>query len=247
MFIQLEKLLELQKLDQIIEELEINKIRFPEKVKDIEEEIESAKKRREEQKEKIEEMEKERRKKENQLEMEIEKIKKAKQKLNEVKTNKEYQAALKEIEILEETKDEMEISILQMLEDIDSLKTDFIKGEEEFKKRNNLLIKEKQELLEKINMLDTQIAETKKNRERVIKEIEPELEDMYEFLKQRKDGPVIVQAVRETCLGCNMHIPPQLFNEVIKNERIITCPNCHCILYYKKPSEKVVAKNSKRS
>jgi len=35
-----------------------------------------------------------------------------------------------------------------------------------------------------------------------------------------------------TCLGCFMNIPPQLFIEVMKNSRLITCPSCNRIFFY---------------
>jgi uncharacterized protein len=42
-----------------------------------------------------------------------------------------------------------------------------------------------------------------------------------------------VEARNESCSGCFMSIPPQLFVNVKKNTEIITCPHCSRILYYK--------------
>ncbi|MGH7828550.1 MAG: C4-type zinc ribbon domain-containing protein [Candidatus Binatia bacterium] len=44
------------------------------------------------------------------------------------------------------------------------------------------------------------------------------------------------------CQGCYMNIPPQLWNEILKNERLNLCPSCHRILYSKSaiPSDKQV-------
>jgi len=36
----------------------------------------------------------------------------------------------------------------------------------------------------------------------------------------------------EHCQGCNMGIPPQLYNIVLRGENIETCPYCHRIMYY---------------
>jgi len=43
----------------------------------------------------------------------------------------------------------------------------------------------------------------------------------------------VVEARGESCSGCFMSIPPQIFVNVKKNTEIITCPNCHRILYFK--------------
>ncbi|NIO11650.1 MAG: hypothetical protein GTO40_27980 [Deltaproteobacteria bacterium] len=32
-----------------------------------------------------------------------------------------------------------------------------------------------------------------------------------------------------------MNIPPQLWNEIIRSEKINLCPSCHRILYYNPP------------
>ena len=49
----------------------------------------------------------------------------------------------------------------------------------------------------------------------------------------RRAGVVVVEARGESCSGCFMSIPPQIFVNVKKNAEIITCPNCQRILYYK--------------
>ncbi len=48
-----------------------------------------------------------------------------------------------------------------------------------------------------------------------------------------KAGIAIAEARAESCSGCYMSIPPQVYVNVKKNESIITCPNCNRILYYK--------------
>jgi len=42
----------------------------------------------------------------------------------------------------------------------------------------------------------------------------------------------VVNVRHETCQGCFVHIPPQMFIEVQKNNEIIRCPNCNRILYF---------------
>ena len=42
----------------------------------------------------------------------------------------------------------------------------------------------------------------------------------------------VVNVRQETCQGCFVHIPPQMFIEVQKNKEIIRCPNCNRILYF---------------
>jgi predicted nucleic acid-binding Zn-ribbon protein len=51
-------------------------------------------------------------------------------------------------------------------------------------------------------------------------------------LKEKRNGIAIVLVKNEGCQGCYVNIPPQMYNEVQKNNEIILCPNCHRILYW---------------
>ena len=73
----------------------------------------------------IEELEKERKKKEQELEGEKAQIKKVEAKLHEVKTNKEYQAILKETEAARAENDKTEEEIIVLMERTEELKKDY--------------------------------------------------------------------------------------------------------------------------
>jgi uncharacterized protein len=46
-----------------------------------------------------------------------------------------------------------------------------------------------------------------------------------------------VQVTGGICQGCYMNIPPQLWNEIIRSEKVNLCPSCQRILHYKTPEE----------
>ncbi|NIQ93637.1 MAG: hypothetical protein GWN87_05090, partial [Desulfuromonadales bacterium] len=33
------------------------------------------------------------------------------------------------------------------------------------------------------------------------------------------------------CLGCNMHLPPQLYNSLFRVDEIRACPQCNRLIY----------------
>ena len=70
--------------------------------------------------------------------------------------------------------------------------------------------------------------------------VEPSILTQYRKLLISKSGSAIAEARGESCSGCYMSIPPQVFVNVKKNESIIACPHCNRILYYK---ETIVQKN----
>ncbi len=54
----------------------------------------------------------------------------------------------------------------------------------------------------------------------------------YETVRQAR-GNAIAEVKNGSCTGCHMAIPPQLSIRVLKQEELITCPNCQRILYVK--------------
>jgi hypothetical protein len=45
-------------------------------------------------------------------------------------------------------------------------------------------------------------------------------------------GLALAPVSNGTCRGCNMNIPPQLFNVLQRGTTIETCPYCHRIIYW---------------
>src|SRR4030043_2039146 len=125
---QLELLWELQKIDLGLKSIKEEKDRYPKEIKKLDEKQKAERERIEREKEKVESLEKARRQKEGQLALEQEKIKRAEGRMSEVKTNKEDQALLSEIDAMKEANSRMEEEILQVLEEIDELKKDVFKG-----------------------------------------------------------------------------------------------------------------------
>ena len=128
---QLELLWELQKIDLDLKHIKEERERYPREIKKLDERMSIERERLQTEKGKVDLLEKERREKERELSSSQEKIKKAEGKMSEVKTNKEYQALLTEIETIKGASSREEEEILQVLEEIDELKKDLSKREKE--------------------------------------------------------------------------------------------------------------------
>jgi predicted nucleic acid-binding Zn-ribbon protein len=69
-------------------------------------------------------------------------------------------------------------------------------------------------------------------REKMIVGLDKRYLSAYEKIRDSKFGIGIVRAIEGNCKGCNMRIPPQIYNELQKNSEIHTCPSCRRILVY---------------
>lgn len=229
---QLELIWELQKIDLELKGIKEERDRYPREMKKLEEKQKIEKEKIHQEKEKIESLEKTRRQKEGHLNLEQEKIKRAEGRMSEVKTNKEYQALLSEIDAIKEANNKMEEEILQVLDEIDEIKKDLSKREKEVKVTLEKIEGEQKKLQEKMAHDEKVWTEQMERREGLSKQIESKLFKLYNTLKEKRQGVGVVSAKNETCQGCFVHVPPQLFIEVQKNNALIRCPNCNRILYW---------------
>lgn len=225
-------LYEAQKIELQIIEKETKRQTAPKKLQEMDEELKQLKERLEKEKVIFEELEKERRKKEKELEADKDKIKKIESKLYEVKTNKEYQALLKEIEAAKATNDKTEEDILTLMEKIEELKKDYESSQTKLQKRGKDIEVEKARLDTEVQSMDKIIGELKTQRDNLLSVVSNELRSKYDMLKVRRGGIAVTNVKNGVCLGCFMNIPPQLFIEVTKNKRLIQCPSCNRILYF---------------
>ncbi len=228
---QLRLLRELQNVDLQLKAIEADKERYPIEMKNLDEKLASEKEMFKKRKERIELLEKERRQKEGDLDLEQERIRRSQSKLYDVKTNKEYQALLIEIETLKEINSQREVEILEIMDEIDGLKREYGRIEKEMLELEERTAEEKKRLEESLGKADIELSSKKRKRTMITKKISPELMSLYQTLKERR-RTAVVPARFGACQGCNVKIPPQMFNEVQRSEAIIVCPSCNRILYW---------------
>jgi predicted nucleic acid-binding Zn-ribbon protein len=229
---QLELLWELQEIDLDLKHIKEERERYPKEIKKLDEKKNIEKEKMQKEKERIELLEKERRQKEGHLNLEQEKIKRAEGRMFEVKTNKEYQALLSEVDTIKEAISREEEEILKVLDEIDELKKSLSKREKEVVVVLEKVEAEKKIIQEKMVQDDEIWKKRMERREVLTKQLESKLYKLYNTLKERRQGVGVVSVKHETCQGCFVNVPPQMFIEVQKNNALIRCPHCNRILYW---------------
>jgi len=229
---QLKLLWELQKIDLDLKTIKEEKERYPKDIKKLDEKQKIEKERIQKEREKVESLEKTRRQKEGHLNTEQEKIKRAEGRMSEVKTNKEYQALLSEIDAMKGANSRIEEEILQVMDEIDELKKGLSKREKEVGVTLEKIEAERRKLEEQVAYDEKIWNEQMERREVLSKQIESKLFKLYNTLKEKRHGVGVVNVRNETCQGCFVNVPPQMFIEVQKNNALIRCPNCNRILYW---------------
>jgi predicted nucleic acid-binding Zn-ribbon protein len=72
-----------------------------------------------------------------------------------------------------------------------------------------------------------------KERAEYASQIPPNVLKRYDQIRAKRAGVALAAVGGGRCLACNMGLPPQLYNTVIRGETIEICPSCNRIIYYR--------------
>jgi predicted nucleic acid-binding Zn-ribbon protein len=230
---QLTLLIELQEIDGRLRGLQEQKDRIPAQLAEIEQRIQANRAGLDNARAASEAAQKAKRDRDRDLEEGGTKVEKLKGRSSEIKTNKEYTALLKEIETAEQENKVIEDDILRLMEGIDAAAAEIQAAQTRAAEEGAAADAERKQLMESAAVVAGGIAEAERARSVLLPQIDEEVAAEYLRLVGPKGGKVVVETRNESCSGCYMSIPPQLFVNVKKNEQLLSCPHCHRILYYK--------------
>ncbi|HPC04989.1 MAG TPA: C4-type zinc ribbon domain-containing protein [Syntrophales bacterium] len=225
-------LIELQKLDDEILQEALKKKELPERIEKLREEIRSREAVVLEKKDLSEAARQSLKESERELKRLAESLSKGKSRLSEVKTNKEYQAMLKEMDAIAEASETVEDRILRDYERVDETRRVLEEAEAECRNYRERHEGEIFEIEKEIGKIDLRLEEIQKKHSGAREKVRPELIRRYDMIRQRRNGKAVVSVWKEVCGGCHVNIPPQLYNNLQRHEEFILCPHCNRILYW---------------
>lgn len=233
----LELLEELQVVDQLIDQKKSEQNILNTDIIELQKIISEMQSSFSEQQVKMAELHKEKSDLEAALHTEQENIRRSETNMKEIKTNKEYQAVGKEIAAARKQVSEIEEQLLLLITRMDELNAEMEKMQEELSSNemtSSASVAEKQALIQQFQQsIDSSVA----NREILIKGLGNSLVRRYNQLREQRRGQALAEVREGSCLGCNMHLPPQLYNNLFKYDEMYFCPHCQRILLLKQGTE----------
>lgn len=229
---QLALLIELQKMESTAGSIAVRKKDLPVQMAELETKYKEYHADVETEREQLEGLRKRRRDKDGQLRIGQETLKRARERLLDVKTNKEYQSVLKEIETFETKNSHMEDEIIFLLDELDLLEKAVKTKEEELEAQCRRYEEEKTKMTEELSSLVGELDVCVRKSGELKEMISADILRKYEQIKNAKRGVAVASCWKEICHGCHMSIPPQLYNELQKSVVLVTCPNCSRIIYW---------------
>jgi predicted nucleic acid-binding Zn-ribbon protein len=176
---------------------------------------------------------------ESDVRVNLDRIKKSEAKLSSVKTNKEYQASLKEIDELKEKNSKFEDDMIEFLDRIEEAEnalkekmTEYSELQTRMNTENEIIQKETEEGRLKLENLEAQWKTVSAG-------IDAGLFATYNQVKSNQNNAIgIVAVIDAVCQGCYMNIPAQMYNELQRGDSLKRCPICQRIIYWQKDNKR---------
>jgi uncharacterized protein len=246
----IENLLQLQEADREIRRLNDEVAALPKRVAAIEAKLAGTKAELENAKTAVKADEAARRKHETVIQDLQGKISKYRDQSLDVKTNEQYKALLHEIQFAEQEIRGNEDKILELMVNAEAREKQVKAAEAELKAETAEIEKEKAEARQRTAEDEKLLAEWNGKRNKLREAISADLLRHYERVSKFR-GSGIAEAKDQKCMGCQVMLRPQTYNEVRTGDHIVYCDSCQRVLYFNPanevPAEKVAQPSRRRA
>lgn len=163
-------------------------------------------------------------------------IEHSREKLGRSRTEREQQAAQRELEELRKLVRDREDEIQRIDVDSASVRTAVEATEAERKRIEEELAAKEGDIQAKVTQLEADRARKGGGRDSLVKKLPPPLYRRYEMIRGRR-GNAVATTTDGTCKACNMALPPQLFHKLRREPLLEQCPSCNRIIYFAPPAQ----------
>jgi predicted nucleic acid-binding Zn-ribbon protein len=170
-----------------------------------------------------------------------EEVAKLRDTLNSVKTNKEYAAAMSQLNTEKADLTRLEQREYELLDIVEGKKKTLVEQQEQVQDEQRRLENLQSQLGQAQESFRTRLEQLEQQRTAAAGQLDAETLDLFNRISERYDGEVMAEVVRPhprrqefLCDGCNMSLAAERANALLSRDDVITCDNCGRILYIQK-------------
>jgi uncharacterized protein len=240
----IDKLLELQIADKEIRRLQEEVAALPKRVAVIEQKLARTKAQLEKAQAAAKGDEANRKKFEGAIKDLQGKISKYRDQSLDVKTNEQYKALQHEIQFAEQEIRLNEDRILDVMVNVDARDKEVKAAEAELKAEMSAIEKEKEDARRVTAEDQKKLAEWNAKRDGLRGGVSEDVLRQYERVAKFR-GTGLAEVRDQKCMGCQVKLRPQTYNEVRNGEKVMICESCSRVYYFNpanevKPEQEVV-------
>ena len=167
-----------------------------------------------------------------------EQLSRAKAKSSQVRNLKEGNAISRELETTRRQLEQREEEIVKLSQAITEQQAKISEHEARISEQRKELAAEQERVGKRITEMQGKLLAARTHRDALAAKLRPDFLKKYSTIRMRR-GLAIVAVRDGTCRGCNMRIPPQLYNIIQRGASLDICPNCNRMIYWAKLLEEV--------
>jgi predicted nucleic acid-binding Zn-ribbon protein len=232
----LERLIQLQRLETIIADAKSAIAQHPQRIAAMEARLNDAKQQVESAKQQLKANGDRRRELEKDVALYQGRLTKFKDQLSAVKTNREYQAMQHEIATAQSDLGAVEEKVLERMMEADEITAATRRAEATLATQSKEIEAEKKVAAQELASTEASLKEATESKVSLIKELEPRLVALFEQVARARKGVAICTATRDgLCSVCHVRLRPSVFQQVRHNDSIVQCDSCQRVLYWVPP------------
>ena len=229
---ELEALLQLQRYDAQLMELQRKREDVPRRREALKAALDQAKRESDQAKKALEQVRLERRSQEKEIEVVQSEGVKLERQLLDVKTNKEYQAMLSEIAALKSKRSDRETVVLEHFEREETLVAQAKQAEQRIAEEERKVKAGEADLEKEAASLDQSIHSIKVDRDAVRPKVAASILARYDRLAGTRNGIAVAEIRKGACGACFKALTPQAVQELRRMDAVQQCESCGRILIW---------------
>jgi predicted nucleic acid-binding Zn-ribbon protein len=151
--------------------------------------------------------------------------------MRDIKTNKEYDALMAEIETRKQQISRNEDLVLQAMQELEEAKPQLGECEQRLEETEKVNSQQIEGLRKQIEGVDGKIKIKQEDKKKITGQVAKPVLATYERIRKRC-SPVLVSLRKKSCGACYKTFPPQKIQEIKRGNGLVTCDSCGRILYW---------------
>lgn len=145
------------------------------------------------------------------------------------KNAREAEATRSALEVLRREKDERAQETSRIEAAIAQVRDQIGRHEGDFAQLGEMLQGEERAAQVRSEELVGRKREVEQSRQSISSRVRPDILRIYAMVFSKR-GNAVAEITNGVCRGCHISLPPQLYNQILRAERVFQCPNCQRIL-----------------
>lgn len=148
-----------------------------------------------------------------------------------IKNPRELQLLQEEIEQAKRMREEMDVEMLRIWEQMETMKHDIDEAERDLQHAERLYEAHGEDFRQRKAALESEIEYHLSERADLTAQIDPEVLARYEQLRQRLGGTAVAIVEQKACTVCHTLLTPYILKRLQNEHTLITCESCGRLLY----------------